>query len=264
MKCFVKWLLKWFENETTIVDLLILAFLTIFLLLFQRFPSTNNIDNFTYIIEGIILVGSLIFACTYRFFFNPIKRNKKKLVFLHGSGSDKNAYNKLMLTLANDFDADLISFNAPFKHPDKPDKYKWFNKFENGKRRDAVLNEYTCSIQNIKEQLNNLHTKPENIILIGHSQGGGIAVHIGLEMELSCVISLNGDLPYNISYNKKTQTPVYWLESQHDTYINSDRKKSYQLITNNNNFHFLTLENSTHNDFENDFLKIINDGKIKF
>ena len=188
----------------------------------------------------------------------------KKLVFLHGSGSDKNAYSDLMYKIARFFNANLITFNAPFKHPDKINKYKWFNKFENDGRRDAVAEEYKYSLQYIKEQLGNLHTKPENIILIGHSQGGGMAVHIGLEMELSAVISINGDLPYNVLYKKVTKTPIYWLEGAKDTYIDVKRKKSYNQISNNNNFHLLTLENSTHNDFENDFLKILNDGQIKF
>lgn len=188
----------------------------------------------------------------------------KKLVFLHGSGSDKNAYSDLMYKIARFFNANLITFNAPFKHPDKPNKYKWFNKFEYNGRRDAIVEEYMYSLEYIKGQLKNLDTNTKNIILIGHSQGGGMGVHIGLEMELSSVISISGDLPYNISYKKLTNTPIYWLEGGKDTYIDDNRKKSYQLIANNNNFHFLVLENSTHSDFENDFLKIINEGKIKF
>lgn len=188
----------------------------------------------------------------------------KKLVFLHGSGADKNAYSDLMNEIAEYCDADLVTFNAPFKHPDKPDKYKWFNKFEKNGRRDAIVEEYMYSLEHIKEQLKNLDKDTKEIILIGHSQGGGMAVHIGLEMELASVISINGDLPYNISYNKITKTPVYWLEGGKDTYIDNDRKKSYQLIANNNNFHFLTLKNSTHSDFKNDFLKAIRDKMIKF
>lgn len=188
----------------------------------------------------------------------------KKLVFLHGSGSDKNAYGDLMHEVIKFCDADLITFNAPFKHPDKIDKYRWFNKFEKDGRRDAVVKDYTYSLQYIKEQLNNLHTDTKDIILIGHSQGGGMAVHIGLEMELSSVISISGDLPYNISYKKITKTPIYWLEGGKDTYIDDNRKKSYQQILNNNNFHFLILKNSTHNDFKNDLLKAINNKEIKF
>jgi len=188
----------------------------------------------------------------------------KKLVFLHGSGSDKTAYSDLMHEIAKLCNAELITFNAPIKHPEKPNKYKWFNKFEKDGRRDAIVEEYIYSLQYIKEQLNNLHTDTKNIILIGHSQGGGMAVHIGLEVELASVISISGDLPYNISYKKLTKTPIYWLEGEQDTYIDNNRKKSYQLIVNNNNFHFLTLKNSTHNNFCDDFLQIIMDKTIKF
>lgn len=188
----------------------------------------------------------------------------KKLVFLHGSGSDKNAYGDLMHEIAECCNSDLITFNAPFELPDKIGKYKWFNKFEKDGRRDAVVKDYTYSLQYIKEHLKNLRTDTKNIVLIGHSQGGGMAVHIGLEMELSSVVSISGDLPYNIPYKKITKTPIYWLEGGEDTYIDNNRKKSYQQILDNNNFHFLTLKNSTHNNFKDDFLKIINDGVITF
>ena len=188
----------------------------------------------------------------------------KKLVFLHGSGSDENAYGELMCLLASYFDADLVRFNAPFEHPDKPHKYKWFNKLENTDRRDAVIEDYMYSLEYIKKRLKGLNESSENIILVGHSQGGGMAVHIGLDMELACVISINGDLPYNLSYNKLTRAPIYWFESKKDTYIDTKRKESYQLISNNNNFHLIMLENSTHNDFQKDLLKIIHKGVIKF
>ena len=89
-----------------------------------------------------------------------------------------------------------------------------------------------------------------------------MAVHIGLEMELSSVISISGDLPYNISYKKITKTPLYWLEGEKDTYIDDNRKKSYHQIY--NNFHFLVLKNSTHNDFKSDLLKAINNKEIAF
>ena len=188
----------------------------------------------------------------------------KKLVFLHGAGSDKNAYNEFMHKVAHYFDADIVSFNAPFKHPEKLDKYVWFNKFENNGRRDAVVDEYNYSLEYIKKQLSYLNEDPKNVILIGHSQGGGMAVHVGLEMNLSGVISINGDLPYNISYTKRTSTPIYWFESEKDTYIDNNRKKSYRLILNNENFHLLKLAKSTHNEFQNDLWAVINSGIIKF
>ena len=187
----------------------------------------------------------------------------KKLVFLHGSGSDKDAYGDLLKIVAHHFDAELLSFNAPFEHAEKAMKYKWFNKVENNGRRDAVENEYIHSLQYIKKMLLSIDTDAQNIILLGHSQGGGMAVHIGLEMPLKCAISINGDLPYNMSYENISNTPIYWFESEKDTYINQERKNSYSLIKNINNLHYKKLPNSTHNDFSDDFIKVLQSGYIK-
>ena len=181
----------------------------------------------------------------------------KKLVFLHGSGADKNAYNDLMQMIAKHFDVELISFNAPFLRENKSNRYAWFNKFENNGRRDAILSEYNHSLEFIKQQLNALKTNPENIILIGHSQGGGMAIHIGLETELAMVLSINGDLPYNISYNSHSATPLYWFAGKKDTYIDDKRKNSYMLINNCKNLHYISLPNSTHNDFADDLLQAL-------
>ncbi len=188
----------------------------------------------------------------------------KKLVFLHGSGSDCNAYNDLLKTTANHFNADLFTFNALFPHPEKSMKYKWFNKVEHNARRDAIVGEYMHSLQYIKEMLSNIDVDSKNIILVGHSQGGGMAVHVGLEIPLSCVISINGDLPYNISYKHKSDTPIYWFESAKDTYISQERKTSFHLIQNNKNFYYTKLPNSTHNDFAEDFMNILQSNFIQF
>ena len=187
----------------------------------------------------------------------------KKLVFLHGSGANKDAYSNLMKIVAHHFNAKLLSFNAPFEHTEKAMKYKWFNKIENGGRRDAVENEYAYSLQYIKKTLLSIDTNTKNIILLGHSQGGNMAVHVGLEIPLKCAISINGDLPYNITYENISNTPIYWFESKKDTYINQERKNSYTLIKNINNLYYKKLPNSTHNDFSDDFIKVLQSDCIK-
>lgn len=191
-------------------------------------------------------------------------KGMNKLVFLHGSGADDNVYGDLWQDVARHFKAELITFNAPFAHPQKPGKYRWFDKFENNGRRDAVAAEYFYSLQYIKDKLQNIDENTENIILLGHSQGGGMAVHIGLEMPLKCAVSINGDLPYNISYKRIVNTPIYWFESAKDTYINQERKDSYRLIQNREDFHYKQMPHSTHNDFAADFTDIINSHYIKF
>ena len=185
------------------------------------------------------------------------------LVFLHGSGADKNAYFETMQNIASKFNAQLITFNAPFPHPNKKGKFVWFNKKEVNDRRDAVEEEYFYSLQYVKKQLAILKNNDDDIILIGHSQGGGLAVHLGLEMELKIVISICGDLPYNISYANNSTTPIYWCEGGKDTYIDNNRKASYLFLKEiRANYHYQILPNSTHNEFTADLLNLIESIKV--
>lgn len=179
----------------------------------------------------------------------------KKLVFLHGSGADKSAYNDLMNLVAQKTNAELISFNAPFPHPTKENRFVWFNKVEHNGRRDAVVEEYLHSLEYIKHKLKELNCDLSDIILIGHSQGGGIAVHAGLELNLNSVISICGDLPYNIKYDCKSITPIYWFEGGKDSYIDQPRKESYKILENiKADLHYKILPTSTHNEFAEDLL----------
>ncbi len=179
----------------------------------------------------------------------------KKLVFLHGSGADKLAYNDLMSIVAQKVNAELISFNAPFPHLTKENKFVWFNKVEQNERRDAVLEEYFYSLEYIKDKLKELSCDLNDIVLTGHSQGGGMAVHTGLELNLNSVISICGDLPYDINYDCKSMTPIYWFEGGQDSYINQQRKESYKMLEDiRADLHYKILPNSTHNEFAEDLL----------
>lgn len=181
----------------------------------------------------------------------------KNLVFLHGSGADCKAYHNLMSEIAQILDAELIIFNAPFPHPDKQNKFVWFNKVLKEGRRDAVEKDYWSSVDYIKQQLENLKLNPADTILIGHSQGGGMAAHMGLELNLKAVISICGDLPYNITYTNKAHTPIFWFEAAKDGYIDASRKASYKMLENLGvELHYQILPTSTHKDFEQDILSI--------
>ncbi len=180
----------------------------------------------------------------------------KKLVFLHGAGADCCAYHDFMGEIARYFDAELISFNAPFPHPTKKNKFVWFNKIAQNGRRDAVCEDYFASMQYIKNQLQKLNVDLSDIILIGHSQGGGMAAHIGLELPLGAVIAVSADMPYNITYENKSKTPIYWFEAGQDGYIDNNRKASYKLLQQiNADLHYQILPNSTHNEFADELLQ---------
>ena len=179
------------------------------------------------------------------------------LVFLHGKGADSTAYSAQMKRLADNLSADYISFNAPFKHPTKAGKFVWFDKIEQNNRKDAVKEEYLFSLRYIKEKLLQLKCPLSDIILIGHSQGGGMAVSVGIELNLKSIFSICGDLPYNLEYYNKSQTPIYWLEGQNDTYINHERKKSYLILQKIAvDLHFKVVENCSLTEIDEAFLEI--------
>ncbi len=182
----------------------------------------------------------------------------KTVVFLHGAGFDNKAHHNLIKQIAQHFKAELVSFNAPFLPPTKENKFIWFNKFVQYGRRDAVVDDYFASIRYIKNKLLELNTDLKDIILIGHSQGGGMAVHVGLEMDLGAVISVVADLPYNITYENKSTTPIYWFEAGQDGYIDENRKASYRFLQEiETNLHYQVLPESTHNEFADELLSAI-------
>ncbi len=181
------------------------------------------------------------------------------LVFLHGKGANKNAYGEQIHKLAEILSADFVSFNAPFPHPVKKDRFVWFNKVEHNNRKNAVEEEYLYSLNFIKEKLQKLNYPLSDIVLIGHSQGGGMAVSVALELNLKCAISICGDLPYNLKYANKTETPIYWLEGESDSYINRERKDSYKILrVLGVRLNYQLVPNCTHSEIDSAFLQIEN------
>lgn len=181
------------------------------------------------------------------------------LVFLHGKGADKDAYSEQLRKLAGNLSADIVSFNAPLAHPTKKDKFVWFNKIENNNRQEAIEEEYRHSVNFIEEKLQKLNYPLSDIVLIGHSQGGGIAVSVALELNLKCAISICGDLPYNLKYVNKAETPIYWLEGECDSYINRERKDSYKILKALGvNLNYRLVPNCTHSEIDPAFLQIKN------
>ena len=182
----------------------------------------------------------------------------KKLVFLHGAGSDYMAYHDTMEAFSRLVDAELISFNAPFRHPTKENKFIWFNKVEQNGRRDAVYEDYMFSMQYIKNKLYEISDNLKEIILIGHSQGGGMAAHVGLELNLNTAICICADLPYNVTYKKQSETPICWFEAGCDGYIDANRKASYKMLEKiGANLHYQILPQSTHCKFSDELLPVL-------
>ncbi len=176
-----------------------------------------------------------------------------KLVFLHCSGGNKRDYPELLSYIAKAINAEILSFNAPLVKEEATTKYFWFNKDEAHPRRDAIKSDFDYALSFAKEKLLELKIPHGNVVLLGHSQGGAMSSVLATELDLKLAISIVGDLPYNINYANNSKTPLLWLESKNDTYLNAERKASYKLLENiKANISYNILENSTHFDFDLD------------
>lgn len=190
----------------------------------------------------------------------------KKLVFLHGKGENKNSYTDCMTNVAKYCGYELVCFEAPIAYEKRPGTYQWFKKFENDGRCDAIISDYEYSLRYIKDKILALNCDTKDIVLVGHSQGGGMAVHVGLKMNVAGVVAICADIPYNISHMFKPcyKTSVYWFEAANDTILDANRKKSYKLLPDGVSLHYTVLQHCGHNDFENDFMKVIKNNEIEF
>lgn len=184
------------------------------------------------------------------------------LIFLHGKGADETAYYGALKALAERIGAEFLSFNAPFQCSSYKNRFLWYNKFEQNGRRDAIEEEYLYSLNYIKEKLQNVPCSLSDVILIGHSQGGGMAAAVALALDLKCAVSICGDLPYNLTYKSNSKTPIYWLEGGLDKYITQERKDSYKILENLGvDLHYYLVSDCTHTDIQAAFdvlMKILN------
>lgn len=179
------------------------------------------------------------------------------LVFLHGKGSNHSAYEKQLEELAKNLSAEYVSFDAPLNYESLSNRFTWFNKIEANGRKRAVKEEHEYSLAYIKERLEQLGCLLSDVVLIGHSQGGGMAVCTGLELGLKAVFSICGDLPYNIKYINKSQTPIYWFEGNDDTYISKERKESYKILQEiKANLYYIVIDECSHNEIDSAFCEI--------
>ena len=193
---------------------------------------------------------------------------QKMMFFLPGKGKKLEEYEGLPEHIAQSFGAEFIPLRAPYPHP-KPEKAAqgrrtWFNKFVNEKengREDADIEEYMDSLHYIEDEINQrlqAGVDPKDILILGHSMGAGLAVHVGLEMKLGSVIAVAADMPYNLQYQVYSNTPIYWFECKNDTVLKDPRRKqSYHLVKDQSNFHYGILPNSTHDDFGPDLLTAV-------
>lgn len=181
----------------------------------------------------------------------------KILIFLHGKGADKSAHQQFMQNLAQQYNAELIAFNAPSAYKDG---YSWFFK-TNG---ELNTYEFEQSISYIKTKIFKILEKyqltPQDVILCGHSQGGMMSIYAGLMLNVAKIISICGDFidyePYSQQFNR--EIAIFWIEGGQDSFLNEQRKSSYQILQHKtDNLHYIINAQTHHNELDDSILKQI-------
>ena len=179
--------------------------------------------------------------------------SKEIVLFLHGKGADKNAHHDFAKALAQANDAKLVTLNAPFLHKQG---YSWFGKANIDGVRRLDEDEFHHSLSLIKNELLGLNVDMQQVTICGHSQGGALAIAVGLELPLKKVISICGDIPFEVSKDIKTPAAEFvWIEGGKDVFLSEERKKSYQKLAGRGlNFRYLVDENTEHDVFSGELL----------
>lgn len=186
---------------------------------------------------------------------------KNLLVFLHGKGRDKNELSETVAKLASIYNVEVVGIDAPFPYKDG---YSWWHRVEQDGIQKIKSEDFNCSVEKIVSEVNAAlgcrECGWERVILAGHSQGGMMAVHLGLKMHAQAVISLAGDFPEYFSYGPdiaKTM-PIYWIEAGKDRVLNAERRSSYKYLEKLGcQLHYFYSPESEHSEFGSDVEEFI-------
>ncbi len=155
--------------------------------------------------------------------------SKTVILFLHGAGGTKSSFAEFVADAAKFYDAEVVAFDAPIPFNDG---FTYMRKDVIDGERVARESDYRDSMEFLKNKILGLGVAVENIILIGHSQGGQMAICLGMLFPFKKAISIVGDFPRAFTYELADDfcRDCVLIEGGNDTYITDSRKKSFEVL----------------------------------
>lgn len=138
------------------------------------------------------------------------------IVCLHGSGSKAQALASMASALHLP-DFQFIFPNAPYPDPSVPGGKMWYDLKSQDHRGLTQSRQRLTSW--LKSLSNTTGIPLESTILSGFSQGGAMALDVGLRLPLAGVVSLGGYLPTQPSLTKNTFPPVLMVQGRFDKVV---------------------------------------------
>jgi predicted esterase len=174
---------------------------------------------------------------------------KNTIVFLHGKGKKPtDCQYQIFSKIAEYYNADLIPITAPNIHKEG---FRWHN--GNKQSENEAKAEFEKSVKHIETELRNIlfsrKIKYSDIIWLGHSQGGDMAIRQALKYGARKVIVFASDISGKFPLSEKINTSftIDWIESGNDSVLSEDRRASYKkLLLISVTVNYIFSPNSTH------------------
>ncbi len=173
------------------------------------------------------------------------------IIFLHAKGNNKDSLPDVL----DGFDEPYFSFNAPFEYRNG---FFWFDKETDlSANLIMVIQSVNFIVKQIKKYNDENTITPQEITLIGHSQGGIMAILASKFIPVGKIITLGSDVHKGIEVeNGFSLPPILWFEAEIDNSISAERRASYQkLLDKSYKLDYHLAKGSTHENFSFKYIK---------
>ena len=158
----------------------------------------------------------------------PISKNKPHhaIVLCHGYGGDGKDISALAINWQRFLpDAIFLCPNAPEVCSINPQGYQWFDL--NSEKEEAILEKSLVAEEKlntfIDQVLDNLQLEPNNLALVGFSQGCMISVQVGIKKkeQINCLIGYSGKVinQKHLSDNINSKPQMFLMHGENDTIV---------------------------------------------
>ena len=159
---------------------------------------------------------------------NPLSKNKPRqaIVLCHGYGGDGKDISALAINWQRFLpDAIFLCPNAPEICSINPQGYQWFDL--NSEKEEIILEKSLAAEEKLNlfldQVFDNLQLKPQNLALVGFSQGCMISIQVGIKKreQINCLIGYSGKVinQKHLSDNFNSKPKIFLMHGINDTIV---------------------------------------------
>ena len=158
----------------------------------------------------------------------PLSKNKPQqaIVLCHGYGGDGKDISALAINWQRFLpDAIFLCPNAPEICDINPQGYQWFD--HASEKEEIILEKSLVAEEKLSmfldQVFNNFQLEPNNLALVGFSQGCMISIQVGLKKKekINCIVGYSGKVinKKNLSSNIKSKPKIFLMHGANDTIV---------------------------------------------